>query len=191
MKHLRQYRSRNLTNGIFRGASCQQCELIWKAEVFRCAPVVPLDSDDFASVAWRIDFRNYCRLSVFIYDAISDFRALVRAVIHLLLLLMRFLNHNIHREALETRGEDKAKLIYYPLDMDEGRKRTILIAASILVARKCAQLEGKMSPALDAAIADAISVAERMMHKIDNRSANPPPTQSMTSSAGYPWKEQR
>lgn len=76
--------------------------------------------------------------------------------------------------------------------MDEGRKRTILIAASILVSSKYAQLEGKPSPALDAAIADAISLAERIMQKIDNRSsASTPPTQSMTSSAGYPWKGQR
>jgi hypothetical protein len=70
--------------------------------------------------------------------------------------------------------------------MDEGRKRTILIAASILVARKSAQLEGKPSPALDSAIADAISLAERIMKQIDARWAAP--SQSMTSAAGYPWK---
>ncbi len=70
--------------------------------------------------------------------------------------------------------------------MDEGRKRTILIAASILVARKFAQLEGKPSPALDSAIADAISLAERIMKQIDARF--PTPSQSMTSGAGYPWK---
>ena len=79
----------------------------------------------------------------------------------------------------------------YAPGVDEGRKRTILIAASILVSRKWAQLEGKPSAALDAAIADAISLAERIMQKIDNRTANsPPPSQSMTSSAGYPWKSQ-
>jgi hypothetical protein len=73
--------------------------------------------------------------------------------------------------------------------MDEGRKRTILIAASILVARKCAQLEGKPSAALDAAIADALSLAESIMQKIDIRWAPArPPDQSMTSSANYPWK---
>jgi hypothetical protein len=49
--------------------------------------------------------------------------------------------------------------------MDEGRKRTILIAASILVSRKWAQLEGKPSPALDAAIADAISMAEGIIRR--------------------------
>lgn len=70
--------------------------------------------------------------------------------------------------------------------MDEGRKRTILIAASILVTRKLGQLEGKPSPALDSAIADAISLAEKIMQKIDARWAAP--SQSMTSEAGYPWK---
>jgi hypothetical protein len=49
-----------------------------------------------------------------------------------------------------------------------GRKRTLLIAASILVSRQRAQLEGKPSPALDAAIADAIALAARIMQKIDN-----------------------
>jgi hypothetical protein len=70
--------------------------------------------------------------------------------------------------------------------MDEGRKRTILIAASILVARKYAQLEGKPSPALDSAIADAISLAEKIMQQIDARWEAP--SQLMISSAGYPWK---
>ena len=50
---------------------------------------------------------------------------------------------------------------------------------------------GKPSPALDAAIADAISLAERIMLKIDSRWAAPTANQSMTSSAGYPWKGQR
>ena len=87
-------------------------------------------------------------------------------------------------------GEHKAKAVCYTPAMDEGRKRTILIAASILVARKWAQLEGKPSSALDAAIAEAISLAETIMARIDARSAapGPSPTQSMTSSAGYPWK---
>ena len=86
-------------------------------------------------------------------------------------------------------GEDKAKTLCYDSPMDEGRKRTILIAASILVAHKWVQLDGKPSPALDGAIADAITLAERIMQRIDSRSARPnPPDQSMTSSAGYPWK---
>jgi hypothetical protein len=67
--------------------------------------------------------------------------------------------------------------------MDEGRKRTILIAASILVARKSAQLE-KNSPAMEAAISDSITLAERIMLKIDNRWAVPP-DQKMNS-----WKPQ-
>jgi hypothetical protein len=77
--------------------------------------------------------------------------------------------------------------------MDEGRKRTILIAASILVARDYAQLKGRPSPALDAAIADAVSMAERIMRQIDSRWKVPsqPPSQSMTSTANYPWKSRR
>jgi hypothetical protein len=76
--------------------------------------------------------------------------------------------------------------------MDEGRKRTILMAASILVARDYAQLKGKPSPALDSAISDAISLAEKIMQRIDARwrgsPQSQPPTQSMTSNADYPWK---
>ncbi len=52
--------------------------------------------------------------------------------------------------------------------MDEGRKRVLLIAASILAARAVAQFD-RRSPAYDAAIADAISTAERILAKIDNR----------------------
>jgi hypothetical protein len=42
---------------------------------------------------------------------------------------------------------------------------------------------------MDAAIANAISLAERIMQRIDSR-CDPitPPNQSMTSSANYPWK---
>ena len=43
-------------------------------------------------------------------------------------------------------GEDKAKTFCYPAGMDEGRKRTILIAASIPVAQKWAQLEESPRP---------------------------------------------
>jgi len=75
--------------------------------------------------------------------------------------------------------------------MDEGRKRTILIAASILIARKLGQLDAQPTPALDNAISEPISLAERIMQKIDSRSAATPPTQSMTSSANYPWKSER
>ncbi len=53
--------------------------------------------------------------------------------------------------------------------MDEGRKRVLLIAASILAARKLADWDGRPSPAVDAAIANAISVAERILSRIDGR----------------------
>jgi hypothetical protein len=53
--------------------------------------------------------------------------------------------------------------------MDEGRKRVLLIAASILAARKLAQWDGKPSPASETAISDAITTAERIMARIDSR----------------------
>ena len=68
--------------------------------------------------------------------------------------------------------------------MDEGRKRTILISACVLVSPKFAQLGPQSSPTLEAAIADAIVMAEKIMQKIDRRSAVPP-DQSMTSNANY------
>ena len=51
--------------------------------------------------------------------------------------------------------------------MDEGRKRVLLIAASILAARKLAVWDGKPSPAVECAITDAIALAERILSKID------------------------
>jgi hypothetical protein len=54
--------------------------------------------------------------------------------------------------------------------MDEGRKRVLLIAAAILAARKLAQVwDGRSSPAVEYAISDAITQAERILSKIDNR----------------------
>ena len=54
--------------------------------------------------------------------------------------------------------------------MDEGRKRVILIAASILAARKLAQYDGgKRVPATMSAIADAVRWAEEIMKEIDTR----------------------
>jgi len=53
--------------------------------------------------------------------------------------------------------------------VDEGRKRVLLIAASILAARKLVNWDGRSSPALESAIADAISIAERIMARIDSR----------------------
>jgi hypothetical protein len=52
--------------------------------------------------------------------------------------------------------------------MEEGRKRVLLIAASILAARKLAQFEGgKRVPATMSAIADAVRWAEEIMKAID------------------------
>ena len=53
--------------------------------------------------------------------------------------------------------------------MDEGRKRVLLIAASILAARKLANWDGRPSPFLESTIADAITIAERIMARIDGR----------------------
>lgn len=58
----------------------------------------------------------------------------------------------------------------YPLQVDEGRKRVLPIAASILVARKLSQypVEAQL-PATMSAIADSIRWAERIMNEIDRR----------------------
>jgi len=54
--------------------------------------------------------------------------------------------------------------------VDEGRKRVLLIAASILAARKLAQYDGgKRVPATVAAISDAVRWAEEIMEEIDRR----------------------
>jgi hypothetical protein len=54
--------------------------------------------------------------------------------------------------------------------MDEGRKRVLLIAASILAARKLARYEaGKRVPATMCAISDAVRWAEEIMREIDQR----------------------
>ena len=56
------------------------------------------------------------------------------------------------------------------LDVDEGRKHVLLIAASILAARKLAQYEGGTRvPVTMSAIADAIRWAEQIMAEIDRR----------------------
>jgi len=56
--------------------------------------------------------------------------------------------------------------------MDEGRKRVILIAAAILVARHLRnenELFGyRPSPRTESLIASAIRIATRIMSKIDN-----------------------
>ena len=53
--------------------------------------------------------------------------------------------------------------------MDEGRKRVLLIAASILAAHKLAQWDGRLSPAVESTIAGAITLAEKILSKIDGR----------------------
>jgi len=54
--------------------------------------------------------------------------------------------------------------------VDEGRKRVLLIAASILAARKLAQYGSEAQvPATICAIADSIRWAERIMQEIDRR----------------------
>jgi hypothetical protein len=54
--------------------------------------------------------------------------------------------------------------------MDESRKRVLLIAASILAARKLAQYDGGARvPATISAIVDAIRSAEQIMNEIDRR----------------------
>jgi hypothetical protein len=54
--------------------------------------------------------------------------------------------------------------------MDEGRKRVLLIAASILAARKLAQYDGGARvPATIMAIEDAVRWAEQIMKAIDER----------------------
>jgi len=53
--------------------------------------------------------------------------------------------------------------------MDEGRKRVLLIAASILAARKLVNWDGKRSPFFESAIYDAITTAEHILQRIDDR----------------------
>jgi len=58
--------------------------------------------------------------------------------------------------------------------VDEGRKRVLLIAASILAARKLAQYEGgRRVPATITAISDALHWAEHIMEEIDRRWSAP------------------
>jgi hypothetical protein len=58
--------------------------------------------------------------------------------------------------------------------MDEGRKRTLLIAAAILAARKLAQYEGgPRVPATVMAIENAIRSAEEILKRIDERWPEP------------------
>ena len=51
--------------------------------------------------------------------------------------------------------------------MDEGRKRVLLIAAAILVARNLREVNTRPTPALEAAIHDAVTLAAKIMSRID------------------------
>jgi hypothetical protein len=54
--------------------------------------------------------------------------------------------------------------------VDEGRKRVLLIAASILAARKLSQFDRPVRvPATISVIVDAIRWAERILEEIDKR----------------------
>jgi len=54
--------------------------------------------------------------------------------------------------------------------VDEGRKRVLLIAPSILAARKLSQWDGgKRVPATVAAISDTVRWAEEIMCEFDKR----------------------
>ncbi len=57
--------------------------------------------------------------------------------------------------------------------MDEGRKRVLLIAASILTARKLSGWNGGWTPAAEAAVSDAITLAEKIMARIDGKWPEP------------------
>jgi len=56
--------------------------------------------------------------------------------------------------------------------MDEGRKRVLLIAAAILVARHLRELNTRPTPALESLIHDAVNMAAKMLAKIDAMFAN-------------------
>ena len=53
--------------------------------------------------------------------------------------------------------------------MTEERKHAILFSATILAARKRAEIGNKPCPAQDAFMEDAIRNAERILQKIDER----------------------
>jgi hypothetical protein len=70
---------------------------------------------------------------------------------------------------MQSCGECKAKGVSLHV-MDEGRKRVLLIAASILAARKLAQYDADARvPATICAITDAIHWAEEILKELDRR----------------------
>ena len=56
--------------------------------------------------------------------------------------------------------------------MDEQRKYAILFAATILAARKLHEIGDKPCPAREYAISDAITKAEQILQRIDERWPN-------------------
>jgi hypothetical protein len=53
--------------------------------------------------------------------------------------------------------------------MDEPRKRIIYLAAAMFLCRRLASLEGRPSPAREAAYRDSIDIAVELMRRIDVR----------------------
>jgi hypothetical protein len=73
----------------------------------------------------------------------------------------------------DCRGECKAKDGRLQ-DVDEGRKQTLGIMASILAARRLAQAERvRMVPATVSAIADAVQWADEILKEIDRKWPEP------------------
>jgi len=83
-------------------------------------------------------------------------------------------NYSLSQDAaaLATLGEDKAKHLCYGLPMSEARKHALLLAATILAARKVAQYD-KPCPAVEATISDAITMAEKILCKIEAKYPTP------------------
>jgi hypothetical protein len=74
--------------------------------------------------------------------------------------------HQTYGQRPPARREQKANLVCYAFRVDEGRKRVLLIAATILAARKLAQFD-KPCPGIEAAFANSVAMAEKIMRKID------------------------
>jgi hypothetical protein len=53
--------------------------------------------------------------------------------------------------------------------MDEPRQRIIYLAAAMLLCRRLASLEGRPSPAREAAYRDSIETAVELMRRVDAR----------------------
>ncbi len=57
--------------------------------------------------------------------------------------------------------------------MDEPRKRIIYLTAAMFLCRRLASLEGRPSPAREAAYRDSIDIAVELMRRIDVRFPTP------------------